>query len=73
MSLPPPRAPAPQTIWLPSVGLKESRATVHEFVRREAVPPDTLKYANGPRSMRPGEALIYRCTETGVERRWGLE
>lgn len=79
MSLPPPKATKSNErkpgdpAWLPSAGLDYKRATLHEFVRVEEIPADALKYANGPRSMRPGYAHIFRCTETNVERRWGIE
>jgi hypothetical protein len=47
---------------LPSAGLGERRATRHEFVRLESVEVD------GERAT----AVIYVCTETGAERRYGL-
>lgn len=77
--LPPPKGPnvpmrkAGDPAWLPSEGRADGRCTIHTFVRTEEVPADALKYANGPRSMRPGFAHVFRCTETGVERRWGIE
>jgi hypothetical protein len=51
-----------QRVVLPSAGLGERRATPHEFARFEPV------VVNGEKST----ALIYRCTETGAERRYGL-
>jgi hypothetical protein len=56
--------------WLPSAGLGESRATLHVFDRYE---PMTAEYTEGygPRSGGSHSAIIYKCTETGAERRWG--
>jgi hypothetical protein len=62
-----------QEACLPSAGLDYSRATPHTFTRYQQVALDTLKYANSPRSARPATVLIYTCTETGAERRWGIE
>ena len=61
--------------WLPSAGLDEKRATLHEFVRLDPLAPEDLKYSaeHGPRSTNPAYAVIYRCTETGAERRWGVQ
>jgi hypothetical protein len=46
------------------------RPTWHAFVRREEVPLSSLR---GPRDISSAVGLIFRCEETGVERRWGLE
>ena len=59
--------------WLPSAGFDYRKATLHTFVRHEEVPAEELKHANGPRSMRPGLAMIFVCTESGAERVWGME
>lgn len=53
--------------------LADGRWTWHAFVRYEDVPAEDLLGGPGPVGLRPGRALIYRCEETGVERRWGLE
>jgi hypothetical protein len=77
MKLPPPAGPALRRpgdpAFLPSAGFDYKRTTPHVFVRVEEVAPDALKYANGPRSLRPGVAQIFRCELTGAERRWGIE
>jgi hypothetical protein len=76
MKLQPPGAPLPTTpVHLPSAGLGEKRATKHEFVRYESVDPSTLKLSSDDKepSPRGRVALIYRCAETGAERRWGIE
>lgn len=61
--------------WLPSEGFSDGRVTLHTFVRRQEVSPDDLHYSaeHGPRGIRPGIALIFRCEATGHERRWGIE
>lgn len=51
-----------QRVILPSAGLGERRATMHEFVRF-----DEIKVGD-----QDALALIYRCEETGAERRYGL-
>ena len=71
-----PRAHPPTSpVQLRSAGHDRFRVTSHEFVRYERVDPTTLKYSeeHGPRGELAPRALIYRCTETGAERRWGLE
>ncbi len=52
----------------PFLPISPWRATRHTFVRYEGV---TLYTADG--GPYPGVALIYRCNETGAERRWGIE
>jgi hypothetical protein len=74
----PPRAPAPTSpVILRSAGHDRFKITTHEFVRYEELEPDQLKYSSdhGPRALDSSKprALIYRCTETGAERRWGIE
>lgn len=76
--IPPSRSLAAPTspVILRSAGHDRFRVTPHEFVRYEDVDPATLKYSqdHGPRALpTKARALIYRCLETGVERRWGLE
>jgi hypothetical protein len=79
--LAPPSKAAPgrrdyEPAFLPSSGYGDGRATLHIFDRREEVPAEQLKLAqeHKPRgAQRPGIALIYKCTETGAEKRWGLE
>lgn len=56
-------APKPDTIcaYLPSDGYRDRRATLHNFLEaREA-------NVEGP-----AWEYVYVCSETGVERRWGL-
>lgn len=62
-----------RTVLLPSEGYVDGRPTRHVFVREDYVPASQLiavdieLHAN-----KPGYAQIYRCVETGAERRWGL-
>lgn len=52
---------------LPSEGI--NRATVHVYVRTERV-----AFINADGSvMGLGSAHVFRCTETGAERRWGMD
>lgn len=46
--------------------------TWHEFHGYEEVPAEDLT-SSGPAGLRPGRALLFRCTDTGAVRRWGLE
>lgn len=59
--------------WLPSAGLGEARATLHVFDRYEPMSAEDVKYTDGhgPRALGSHTAVIYKCTETGAERRWG--
>lgn len=61
---------ASRSVLLVSAGCPGRRATPPVFVRRDEVDLDRVI---GPRPGRPGIALIYRCTITGVERRYGIE
>lgn len=67
--------PPTSPVCLPSLGHGERIATQHEFVRRQELDPATLKYSDehGPRGTKPPVGLIYRCTDTGAERIWGVE
>lgn len=74
MSRPPSYAPhITRVAYLPSAGYDYMRATPHTFVRIEEIPVEQLQYPVGPRSLRPGQAMIFRCSETGAERIWGME
>jgi hypothetical protein len=61
--------------FLPSAGYEYKSATLHVFDRRQEVDPTTLRYSDdhGPRGTRIPIAIIYKCTETGAERVWGVE
>lgn len=58
--------PKPETInaYLESAGYKTRKATLHFFIEARETTVD------GPR----GDAweFIYKCSETGAERRWGI-
>lgn len=62
--------PPERDILIPSRGYVDGRPTAHSFVRREIVPPEKLV---GHWLGRPAQALIYRCVQTGAERRYGIE
>jgi hypothetical protein len=70
----PPRSAEPPTspVQLRSDGYVAFRITTHDFVRYEYVDPSQLR-GEARTSTRKPMALIYRCRETGAERRWGLE
>ncbi len=58
--------PKPETInaYLESAGYKRKKATLHIFVEaRETT-------VEGPRG--DSWEFIFKCSETGVERRWGV-
>jgi hypothetical protein len=60
---------------LPSAGYDYKEATLHVFDRRQEVDPSTLRWSDdhGPRGDRTAIAIVYKCTETGAERVWGVE
>lgn len=55
------------SVFLPSRGLGERRATLHVFSHSEVI---TLRPVGGPIT---GLAHFYRCTETDELRRWGFD
>lgn len=56
--------PDREVVYLPSAGLDERRATLHRY--HETRP---ALDANGG----AGHEFIFRCAETGAERRYGFE
>lgn len=66
-----PDPPPTKRAFLVSNGYKERRATLHEFLRYQELP---LGATRGPSLVRGlTRAYVYRCTETGSERTWGIE
>lgn len=59
--------PDTKTPMLPSEGFDGMKWTKHEFVGFEEFP---IKYAT---STYRAQGLIYKCTETGAQRRWGYQ
>ncbi len=60
--------PLRKTVFLPSAGLNERRATLHTYSHSELV---TLKNPGAVKTT--GLGHMYRCSETGELRRFGFE
>lgn len=55
------------SVFLPSAGLNERRATLHTYSHSELMTLQNLD------SKVTGLAHMYRCSETGELRRWGFD
>lgn len=54
----------------------ENDLTIHHYTRTDRAVANTVhELATGKTTSRPttGDALIYTCSVTGAERRWGFE
>lgn len=58
------------TVFLPSKGLNERRATKHVYSHSEVI---TLPARSKESEASTGMGHFYRCTETGELRRWGFD
>lgn len=62
--------PETKTAFLPCYALPGKRATLHKYVFSERT---TVKATTPGKPDQLAIAFVFRCTETGALRRWGIE
>ena len=59
--------------FLPSNGYDDGRPTLHIYSHREPIHVQAYCGRGGLHQDVIGQALIFRCTQSGVDRQWGID